>query len=169
MSAFSSELPIILNGGVNDHGEATMIMKQTSCHAVMAATGYLSNHRSFDTSSRQAVSEPHCITLEYLEMAEICPPPSYLYIQKHLRWIFRDRLQPSDNFDSTDYSDWRVKLWTFLVRPYLRSIEQFKLFVALYVKLSDQMEGNLPESIQHLLDVSFSSIKKAGKRISLST
>ena len=94
------------------------------------------------------------------------PPPSYLYIQKHLRWIFRSSLQPENDpsFDATDWKDWRVKMWSFLVRPYLRSIDQFRGFLALYVQQSGN-ENRVPASIHKLVEtVSFGSVKKAGKR-----
>lgn len=163
-----SDLPIILNGGVSNWKDATQVMEKTGCHAVMAATGYLRNHRLYNESSTKDCMEPQYLALEYLELAEKYPPPSYLYIQKHLRWIFRDTLQPEDDpdFDKKNWSDWRVKLWNFLVRPYLRNIEQFRLFVALYVKLSGGEERDkVPESICHLVQsVSFGSVKKAGKR-----
>ena len=50
------------------------------------------------------------------------------------------------------------------MRPYLRSMEQFKLFIALYVQLSDDGRNeNIPESIAHLVkDVTFKSVKMAG-------
>lgn len=165
----SSELPIILNGGIACYNDATLVMEYTKCHAVMAATGYLRSHRHFDPSSNPTSLEPQWLASEYLELAEKYPPPSYLYIQKHLRWIFRDTLQPGDdpNFDKSDYSDWRVKLWSFLVRPYVRSIEQFRLFVALYVQLSGcEKDDRVPKSILYLVDdVSFGSVKKAGNRV----
>ena len=46
-------------------------------------------------------------------------------------------------------------------------MEQFKLFVALYVQLSGdgRDESTIPESIAHLVkDVTFKSVKMAGKR-----
>ena len=71
-------------------------------------------------------------------------------------------------FEKSDYSDWRVKLWTLLVRSFVRTIEQFRLFVALYVRLSGAGEGSddrvVPGSIRHLVhDATFGSVKKAGK------
>ncbi|KAL7529002.1 hypothetical protein ACHAXR_002738 [Thalassiosira sp. AJA248-18] len=165
VAAFPSEF-IILNGGLSDYDDAMKVMKQTKCHAVMAATGYLRNHRRYVSPSKTTLSlEPQYVAIEYLELAESFPPPAYLYIQKHMRWIFRDTLQPEKDprsFDRLDYSSWRVKLLTFLESRNLRSIEQFRLFVALYVKLS---ECEPPESIRNLVkDVSFGSVKKAGKR-----
>lgn len=161
------DLPIVLNGGVSNYDDAQRVMKQTNCHAVMAATGYLRNHCCYGQSPN--TSDLGSIALQYLEFAEKYNPPSYLYIQKHLRWIFRDTLQPgpeSDpSFDFKNYQDWRVKLWSFLVRPYLRSTEQFKMFVALYVQLSGQNDEKVPVSIRHLVSsVTFGSVKKAGKR-----
>ncbi|KAL7530582.1 hypothetical protein ACHAXR_003571, partial [Thalassiosira sp. AJA248-18] len=44
VAAFPSDFPIILNGGISHHREASMVIEQTKCHAVMAATGYLRNH-----------------------------------------------------------------------------------------------------------------------------
>ena len=174
VDAFSTdELPIILNGGIEGHTDAMNVLERTKCHAVMAATGSLRNHRQYvqqQSASDPSSFEPHYLALEYLDLVEEHPPPSYLYIQKHLRWIFRDALQPENdpNFDQKNWKDWRVKLWSFLVRPYLRSLEQFRMFVALYVQLSgSDKEGvdKLPKSIRHLVhEVTFGSVKKAGKR-----
>ena len=168
VDAFSSELPIVLNGGISTYEDAAHVLERTGCHAVMSATGYLQNHRRFQASHDATTFGPQHAALEYLQYAEEYPPPSYLYIQKHLRWIFRETLQPGEtdpSFDQFDYSDWRVKLWSFLVRPYLRTIEQFRMFVALYVQLSGDGKDAPPQSIRHLIDeVSFGSVKKAGKR-----
>lgn len=156
--------PIVLNGQVSNFNDFQRVRDQTKCHAVMAATGYLRNHRCYDPahSGVDAIS----VAVEYLDFVDLYPPPSYLYIQKHLRWIFREKLQPEDDasFNPGDYSDWRVKLWSFLVRPFLRNIEQYRLFVALYVQLSGcGKECNVPESICHLVDdVTFGMVKKAG-------
>ena len=148
------DFPIILNGGVSDYNTALQVIDQTDCHAVMIATGYLRDHSLSNNSHNVAK-----LALEYLDYAEEYPPPSYLYVQKHLRWIFRERLQPK-GIDTNNYTDCRVKLWTFLVRPYLRTIDQFRLFVALYVRLSGD---NIPNSISHLVnDVTFKTVKKAG-------
>lgn len=168
VAAFSPEMPIVLNGGIFHHKDAEMVMEQTKCHAVMAATGYLGNHRLFQTSPTPESLKPELVALEYLDLAEQYPPPNYLYIQKHLRWIFRETLQPEneESFDKKNYKDWRVRIWSFLVRPYIRSIEQFRMFVALYVQLSSSGEDEqVPESIRSLVkDVTFGSVKKAGKR-----
>ena len=167
VDALCPTLPVILNGGIGDLECAMTVMHRTKCHAVMIATGYLQNHRKFNPEGRYF--SPFEVACEYIEYAEQYPPPSYLYIQKHLRWILRDVLQPSDDpsFDKTDYSDARVKLWTFLVRAYLRTIEQFRLFLALYLKLGCENKVEcVPESIRVLIeDVSFKSVKTAGKSI----
>ena len=165
VDALPPSLPVILNGGIGDLECAKSVMHRTKCHAVMIATGYLHNHRKFYIEGR--CFSPFEVACEYIDYAEQYPPPSYLYIQKHLRWILRHVLQPTDDpsFHKTDYSDARVKLWTFLVRAYLRTIEQFRLFLALYLKLGceDKVEY-VPESISVLIEnVSFKSVKVAGK------
>ena len=167
VESLSSKLPVILNGGIGDIVCANEVMKQTNCHAVMSASGYLHNHRSFDHTNDTTMSALE-VASEYLDYAEKYPPPSYLYTQKHLRWILRHVLQPSDDpaFDKFDYTDCRVKLWTFLVRPYLRSIEQFRMFLALYVKLGCERDRirKVPASIPLMMEkVTFKVIKDAGK------
>jgi tRNA-dihydrouridine synthase len=165
--ALSPDIHVVLNGGIEDLQGAHLLMQQTQCHAVMVASGYLRNHRNFHPANESNSTTAFEVACEYLEYAEIFPSPSYLYIQKHLRWILRHILQPTDDpsFVKHDYSDSRVMLWTFLVRPYLRSIEQFRLFLALYLKLGCE-EGvtNVPQSIAiHVENVSFKSVKVAGK------
>lgn len=169
-AALSPDLPIILNGGIMDREQAALVADSTGCHAVMVATGYLRDHRSFDPSPAPQASRhgPEHLALEYLDFAERHPPPSHLYVQKHLRWIFRAALRPEDDptFDGSNFVDWRVRLWSFLVRPYLRDVEQFRLFVALYVRLRHGVEDGrrAPESIRRLVpEVSFGSVKRAGR------
>ena len=172
--------PIILNGGICNASDAESIIEQTKCHAVMVAQGYLQNHRMFDARTRNCsfLNSPAHLAAEYLDYAERYPPPCYLYIQKHLRWVFRRELQPEDD-RKVDYTDWRPRLWGFLVRSYLRTVEQFRLVVALYVKLStENFDGGIgdgttctctcssavPASIMHLVkNVSFKTVKKAGQ------
>ncbi|KAL7518357.1 hypothetical protein ACHAWX_004302 [Stephanocyclus meneghinianus] len=168
VAALESTLPVILNGGICDYECAIAVLNQTNCHAVMIATGYLQNHRNFRHSSACISISELTTACEYLDYAELYPPPSYLYIQKHLRWILRHILQPSGDptFDKYNFSDPRVKLWTFLVRPYLRNIAQFRLFLALYVKLlcDEDRTNRIPRSILPLIeDVSFKIIKEAGQ------
>jgi len=158
-------IPVILNGGVSNFRDALTLLHQTNCHSVMVATGYLKNHRNL---ANQPVSgddlRPQNLATEYLDFAEKYPPPSFLYIQKHLRWIFRESLHPEDGeFNPKDYSDYRVRLWSFLVRPYLRSINQYRMFVALFVKQSGGEKEDQPEAIRHFLveDLTYKKIKKA--------
>ncbi|KAL7555141.1 hypothetical protein ACHAWF_018776 [Thalassiosira exigua] len=114
----------------------------------MVATGHLRNHRQYEPNPDPETFEPHHLALEYLDFVETHPPPSHMYVQKRLRWIFRDALHPEDNpaFNGSDCRDWRVKLGSFLVRPYMRSVEQFRLFVALYIRMSGRAtdDGRLP-------------------------
>ena len=89
-------------------------MRATGAHAVMAATSLLSRPRAFGSSrpsgptgssGRSATAadaggnlscvEAVAVAEEYLVLAEQYPPPSALYISKHLRWIFRAALQPA--------------------------------------------------------------------------
>ena len=165
--------PIILNGGVLNAADARSVIGQTKCHAIMVAQGYLQNHREFldknDICNEEFVTSPAHLAVEYLEYAKQHPPPCYLYLQKHLRWIFRKELQPEDELN-IDYTDWRPRLWGFLVRSYLRTVEQFCLVVALYVKLSmkDTISKDnadvIPVSINNLVkDVTFKTVKMAGR------
>lgn len=171
--AAMDNFPIVLNGGVLKAEDAHSVMGQTKCHAVMVAQGYLQNHRMFlgknDICNDEFATSPAHLAAEYLEYAEQHPPPCYLYIQKHLRWIFRKELQPEDELN-IDYADWRPRLWGFLVRSYLRTVEQFRLIVALYVKLSmedghgEDDDDSIPASIKDLVkDVTFKTVKMAGR------
>ena len=165
--------PIILNGAILNAEDAHSVIGQTKCHAIMAAQGYLQNHRMFldknDICNEGFVTLSAHLVAEYLEYAEQHPLPCYLYLQKHLRWIFRKELQPDDELN-IDYTDWRPRLWGFLVRSYLRTVEQFRLVVALYVKLSIEdghgvdSRDDIPASINNLVkDVTFKSVKMAGR------
>lgn len=165
------DLPVVLNGGISCYRDVTLVMERTNCHGVMVATGYLSNHQAYNSNIQLGTgiddkSSTVEVASQYLDLAEIYPPPSYLYIQKHLRWIFRSSLQPENDpsFNASDWKDWRVKMWAFLVRPYLRSLVQFRGFLALYVQQSGDKD-RVPDSILRLVsDVTFGSVKKAGKR-----
>ena len=151
------------------------------CHEVMGRNGIPPGssrvlpeyyHGRSTTSRRCRVAS---LALEYLEYAERYPPPSYRYVQKHMRWIFRDVLQPNNDpsFDRSDYEDYRVKLWPLLVRSFVREIDQFRMFVALDVRLSggydndDRVRASSSSlgSIRHYLieDATFGSVKKAGR------
>eukprot|EP00986_Skeletonema_menzelii_P019687 scaffold28932_cov143-Skeletonema_menzelii.AAC.1 len=160
------DLPIVLNGGVSCYKDYTLVTERTKCHAVMVATGFLSDNLAFNSTVQLEKGSAVAIASQYLDFAEKYPPPSYLYIQKHLRWIFRSSLQPENDpsFSASNWKDWRVKMWSFLVRPYLRSVEQFRGFLALYVQQSGD-QNRAPDQILRLVsDVTFGSVKKAGKR-----
>lgn len=88
------------------------------------------------------------------------------------RWIFRSHIMPKHlNFDINGESEhtydpaevycghngWRARLWTFLIRPYLRTIFQFRQFVHLFcVNSGDQ----IPNSIFDLPTPSFRTIRR---------
>jgi len=89
-----------------------------------------------------------------------------LYVRKHLRWIFRDELQPVKSDDpavfKAQFTDWRPRLWTFLVRPYLTEMIQFQQVVHLYCVLANIA---VPESLTllNLPTPTFKSIKMIAK------
>ncbi len=101
------QIPVVANGGIDDAAAAEHIVATTGCHAAMAATSLLRCPRAFAShvpvASKTQASlcvESGCtmaidVAREYLELAERFPPPSPLFISKHLRWIFRSELQPS--------------------------------------------------------------------------
>ena len=144
-------VPVVINGSlVNSLDDVMQTLQTTKAHSVMVARTFLEN----PCILIQSDADPLFLAAEYLECAELHPPPSVLYIQKHLRWIFRKYLQPAK--EELDFSDWRYRLWTFLARPYLQTIDQFRQVVALYAKLSG---SELPESLANHKEVSFRSIR----------
>lgn len=150
-------IPVIINGGeIGCMDDVEQIIRYTGASAVMVARGFLANPRWLVSGH----TDPASLAAEYLSCCEEYPPPSPLYIQLHLRWIFRKYLVDK-NGGHDDYSDWRVRLWTFLVRPYLETLYQFQLIVALYVRLSG---GSMPASLRHLPEPTFQSIRHARKR-----
>lgn len=153
-----SPIPIIING--TEYNTITLsrikhILQQTKAHSIMIARDFLINPYRLVPSSSNHNHDPEHLAAVYLEHCKKYPPPSYLYIQKHLRWIFRPYLQQQQQID---YNDWKVRLWTFLVRPYIQSIFQFQQFVLLYIKLNGSM-NNIPPSLQHQPEPSFQSIR----------
>lgn len=86
--AAMNDFPIILNDGILNAEDAESVFAQTKCHAIMAAQGYLQNHRMFlernELCNDEFVTSPAHMAAEYLEYAKQHPPPCYLYIQKHL-------------------------------------------------------------------------------------
>ena len=102
-----------------------------------------------------ACIDPSFLASDYLNIVEQYPPPSPVYIQKHLRWIYRIYLQPKKD-EPLDYENWKHRLWKFLARPYLSELEQFRHFIALYSNLN---KSPLPESLSYIRETSFHSIR----------
>ncbi len=133
-------IPVIINGGIVDRPEdIDYVLNETGSCTAMVARAFLFNHRLMKERNPCAAS----LAAEYLFFAKEYPPPSPLYIRRHLRWIFRKELQHVD-----DYSDWRCKLWRFLVRPYLEDMIQFEMAVVLYVHHRRGCE--MPDSLKHI-------------------
>lgn len=151
----SLNIPVVINGGVNSVSAATRVLNTTGAYAVMAAQGFLENPCLLNFNHDCRTADPAFLAAEYLNFAEQYPPPSALYIRKHLRWIFRKELEPVDRM-AVNFSDWRPRLWTFLVRPYLETIEQFRAVVVLYANLND---SKVPTSLEYLPKPTFRSIK----------
>jgi len=148
-------IPVIINGSEVDNLDGVVrTLEKTGAHSVMIARAFLRNPQLLVEKD----PDPAFLAAEYLDYCEKYPPPSALYIQKHLRWIFRKYLQPEkkEGKNDYDYNDWRVRLWTFLVRPYLKTVYQFRQVVTLYVKLN---ESTLPESLKYQPEPSFHSIR----------
>lgn len=153
----SLPIPVVINGGIQSIIDVQNALLQTKASGVMVATGFLSNPRFL----LEAKPDPAFLAAEYLESCAIYPPPSPLYIQKHLRWIFRPYLEPKDKSPES-YKDWRPRLWTFLVRPYLNSLDQFRQVIALYVKLNN---SELPPSLHDQPEPTFKSIRHQSTRV----
>ena len=153
-------IPVCINGGIYDLSKAKHVLKTTGAYSVMCAQGLLKNPRML-MDAKPCVA---AVAAEYLASCALYPPPNALYIRKHLRWIFRDAIEPERTKNMEDYKaqfkEWRPRLWTFLVRPYLTSMIQFQQVVHLYCLLA---EIELPKELVELnLPVpTFKSIKKA--------
>ena len=169
-------IPVIINGSeVSNVEDVKTTLSKTGAHAVMIARAFLTNPRLLHPRPQSQPQpqpqrdvdigvgvDPAFLAAEYLDCCEKYPPPSPLYIQKHLRWIFRKYLQPERSIRKAtyDYNDWRVRLWTFLVRPFLETIFQFRQVVVLYAKLNG---SGLPISLRDQPLPSFKSIKNSQK------
>jgi len=162
--------PIIINGNVTKLDEARNVLTKTRAHAIMVARGFLRNpmmlvsdEPSPAESMLAAASSTHPLFMAaaYLDHCELNPPPSPLYISKHLRWIFRDELQPKNKYDSESYKDWKVRLWTFLVRPYLETIYQFRQILVLYAGETFKKDPSieLPSSLNGVPVATFHDIR----------
>ena len=152
------KIPIVVNGNVNDVKQAKQIIDAVGCLATMSATAILRNpqllHHNIDNTIG-SIPLPSSLANEYINFAIKYPPPDPLYIRKHFRWIFRNELEPKkplitdedwQNATNDVKNGWRVKLWTFLVRPYLKSLKQFRNVCKLYDVNS---EGNLNRNIKY--------------------
>lgn len=141
-------IPVIINGAsISSQDDVDKVRKATNAMTIMIARPFLSNHRLLKESN----PKPECLAAEYLEFCGYYPPPSLVYIQAHLRWIFRQEL------DIEDVKDWRYHIWTFLRRRYLTRLQQFRELVVLYVTLSG---CNMPEQLRDVpTPVTFSSIR----------
>lgn len=187
-------IPVVANGDISSVEQGKIVMEKTGAAAVMSATPLLRCPRAF---GGQVAATPVDLAFEYLDFASRYPPPSPLYVRKHLRWIFRSELEaayldsmqrcrgaelPSDwanvchryfregscgagakcrwrhvqnpmalaeselpqpewechrgiNAGAEAWEDtalnWRARAWTFLVRPYLQELWQFREVVRL--------------------------------------
>jgi tRNA-dihydrouridine synthase len=127
---------IIINGSINSVDDARKVLHETKADGVMIARGFLANPLLFcdvsSPTSRERIMPLH-MAARYLDHAELQPPPSHLYIQTHLRWIFRGQLRPKDEDDDSALN-WKIKIWTVLVRPYLTGVEQFRCVLGLLAR-----------------------------------
>ena len=164
-SSNGTSVPVIVNGGLNSLEDIRNALEQTGAHGVMLARGALANPLFLV----QPNACPAALAAAYLEYATKYPPPGPLFIRKHLRWIFRSTLEPPDP-SNVDYWDWRPRLWTFLVRPYLTSMTQFRQVVVLYVNLTNENNTDasskipMPESLQNEPIPTFKSIRHANRK-----
>ena len=147
-------IPVWINGSlVKNVSDIQRVLEYTKADGVMVAREFLENPSMLQPQNQP----PAVLAAEYLDCAELYPPPSHLYIQKHLRWIFRRYLEPlSDDLERFPYIDWKARLWTFLVRPYITTLDQFRQVVALYAKLSSSA---LPQSLNAYRHATFHSIR----------
>jgi tRNA-dihydrouridine synthase len=161
-------IPVVLNGTIQTAADISKtILGTRGVAGVMIGRALLQNPYLYQEESNNTTSInitcPALLAADYLDFAERYPPPSVLYVQKHLRWIFRATLQPPPNSAAVAaaelllqspsalprrerkdkenvilkecYSNWRHRIWTFLVQPYLETMDQFRRVVVLYLVL----------------------------------
>jgi tRNA-dihydrouridine synthase len=167
-----SPIPVIINGGMNSLEDVQEILKVTNAHGVMIAQGMLKNHRMLMSSDSSLDNLNHSVEIlaaEYLDYCEKYLPPSPYYIRKHLRHIFRSKLQgPASDAPKIwrkkwQSEPWRNKLWHLISRSSLTSIWQFRQAVHLFCILSNIT--NIPESVRKLDYPTFKSIRfRKGKK-----
>lgn len=161
VDSLSSSIPVVMNGGIQTREDIQSVLDATGAHAVMIAQGFLSNpwlleevnnNNKHETKIEAAVM----MATEYLEFVEKYPPPSSLFITRHFRWFFRSTLQPKTSSKEEFKSSWRARLWTFLVRPYLQTVDQFRQVIVMYVYKSG---SEMPPSLRHVPEPTFSCIR----------
>jgi len=152
-------IPVVANGGISSIEEIGSVMQRTGAAAAMVASELLRCPRAFAIAHGDPLTHPirDCVdmALEYLHAAELYPPPSPAYIQKHLRWIFRAELEDDyrklrskafealdalrcENvdssvrlaYDSKKWS-WQACMWQFLNRHRLSELWQFHELIRL--------------------------------------
>mmetsp|Transcript_100323 Transcript_100323/g.321698 ORF Transcript_100323/g.321698 Transcript_100323/m.321698 type:complete len:404 (+) Transcript_100323:96-1307(+) len=150
--AAAVNIPVVANGGIGSLEEAADAIRRSGAVAAMAATSLLRCPRAFareDHNGCEGQWNPAELAWEYLHFAGKYPPPSPLYVRKHLRWIFRELLQPAHveayqgwlQGINTDEADWRARAWTFLEQPYLKELWQFRALVQLVAHHNQWLVG----------------------------
>lgn len=170
VQTFQPKLPILINGNIQCLHDAQKVLQQTRASGVMIARGFLNNPLLLvnTTTTTKVFSPPSPLSVLsmanlYLDHVERHPPPSSLYIRKHFQWLFRAHVRPktTSQFDGFDDDDWKSKLWTFLQRPYLETIVQFRCILGLYARYM-QLEGemaDIPKSLYNYRGVTFRDIR----------
>jgi tRNA-dihydrouridine synthase len=152
----SLSIPVVMNGGIKSREDILSVLDATGAHAVMIAQGFLDNPYLLEVNNQHETTiDPAVMAAEYLEFVDKYPPPSCLFIARHFRWFFRSQLQPQTR-RKEEFQSWRARLWTFLVRPYLQTVYQFRQVVVMYVY---QSGAKMPPSLRHIPEPTFSSIR----------
>jgi tRNA-dihydrouridine synthase len=147
-------MPVYLNGAdVTCWSDVEKILAQTGAAKLMVARPLLADPDLFIRDQNvlsadakdDGADEAHAATAaeaaavhvaaRYLDMAAQYAPPTAEYIRVHLKWFFRTMLRPTIDQHGAVAADFahnmRYKLWNFLQRPYLQSLEQFRAFTVL--------------------------------------
>lgn len=146
-------IPVVANGGISSVAEANAVMARTGAAAAMAATALLRCPRAFSQKIDEQEWDAVDMAMEYLDFAERFPPPSPLYMRKHLRWLFRDRLQKSyvsaraDWLEgkAKDQAGWEAQAWAFMEQPCLTELWQFRELVRFIAHRSGALGGEESE------------------------
>ena len=129
LAAALPEVPVLVNGGVCSVDDAKELVARTGAAASMVGSALLCDPR---LGAGGDAARPADLADEYLDMCERHSVPSPLFMRRHLRWIFRAELEPDGPADLAARDSWRARLWTFLVRPYLETLWQFREVVRLF-------------------------------------